>query len=261
MDASSPISSSNFETLIELLRSRAGYGSRVAFTFLADGEAESAHLTYAELEKRALAIGAFLQSQGASGERALLFLSSWTRFPRCLLGLPCSRVSSACQFFLRASRAISPALSAIVADSQAKLVLTTSRIASRSEELCKRAPDLASLQWLATDSVSPDLAAEWARPVSKFSNAGVSPVHFRLHRHSARSHGVPTATCCITPPRFSAFFGFTPDSLGLTWLPHYHDMGLIGGLLQPIYAGCSSIVMPPASFLQRPIRWLDAVSR
>ncbi len=56
-------------------------------------------------------------------------------------------------------------------------------------------------------------------------------------------------------------FQFSPESIGVTWLPHYHDMGLIGGLLQPVYAGGEMIVMPPSSFLQRPIRWLAAVTR
>ncbi len=56
-------------------------------------------------------------------------------------------------------------------------------------------------------------------------------------------------------------FGFSSESVGVTWLPHYHDMGLIGGLLQPVFAGGEMVVMPPSSFLQRPIRWLAAVTR
>ena len=56
-------------------------------------------------------------------------------------------------------------------------------------------------------------------------------------------------------------FGFSRASVGVTWLPHYHDMGLIGGLLQPLYAGGEMIVMSPSSFLQRPLRWLAALSR
>ncbi len=58
-------------------------------------------------------------------------------------------------------------------------------------------------------------------------------------------------------------FQFSAESVGVTWLPHFHDMGLIGGLLQPIYAGGEMIVMPPSSFLQRlrPIRWLTAITR
>ena len=56
-------------------------------------------------------------------------------------------------------------------------------------------------------------------------------------------------------------FQFSAESIGVTWLPHFHDMGLIGGLLQPVYAGGEMILMPPSTFLQRPIRWLAAVTK
>ena len=49
-----------------------------------------------------------------------------------------------------------------------------------------------------------------------------------------------------------------PESLGVSWLPPYHDMGLVGGILQPLYVGSTMILMPPVSFLQRPLRWLEA---
>ncbi len=61
--------------------------------------------------------------------------------------------------------------------------------------------------------------------------------------------------------RLREVFQFSPESVSVTWLPHYHDMGLIGGLLQPTYAGGEMIVMPPSAFLQRPIRWLEALTR
>src|SRR6476646_8058802 len=56
-------------------------------------------------------------------------------------------------------------------------------------------------------------------------------------------------------------FQDTSDSLGVSWLPPYHDMGLIGGILQPIYVGASMILMPPMAFLQQPFRWLEVISR
>ena len=51
------------------------------------------------------------------------------------------------------------------------------------------------------------------------------------------------------------------EASGVTWLPLYHDLGLIGGVLQPLYAGYHSAIMAPATFLQRPYRWLQAISK
>jgi acyl-CoA synthetase (AMP-forming)/AMP-acid ligase II len=56
-------------------------------------------------------------------------------------------------------------------------------------------------------------------------------------------------------------FALSRESIGVIWLPPYHDMGLIGGILQPLYAGFPVVLMPPMSFLQRPVRWLQAISR
>lgn len=56
-------------------------------------------------------------------------------------------------------------------------------------------------------------------------------------------------------------FGHTPESRGVIWLPPYHDMGLIGGILQPLYGGFPVTLMSPFAFLQRPFRWLQAISR
>ena len=56
-------------------------------------------------------------------------------------------------------------------------------------------------------------------------------------------------------------FGQHEESSVVSWLPIYHDMGLIGNLLQPLYLGTSTVLMSPASFLQKPVRWLSAVSR
>jgi myxalamid-type polyketide synthase MxaB len=56
-------------------------------------------------------------------------------------------------------------------------------------------------------------------------------------------------------------FRHGPESRGVIWLPPYHDMGLIGGLLQPLYGGFPVVLLSPGAFIQRPLRWLQAVSR
>ncbi|MCP4194830.1 MAG: SDR family NAD(P)-dependent oxidoreductase [Planctomycetaceae bacterium] len=56
-------------------------------------------------------------------------------------------------------------------------------------------------------------------------------------------------------------FAHTSDSRGVIWLPPYHDMGLIGGILQPIFAGFPVLLISPTTFIRNPYRWLEAVSR
>ena len=56
-------------------------------------------------------------------------------------------------------------------------------------------------------------------------------------------------------------FEISPDDISVTWLPVFHDMGLTNGIIQPMYGGRECILMPPQSFLQRPVRWLQAVSK
>src|SRR6185295_14822134 len=52
----------------------------------------------------------------------------------------------------------------------------------------------------------------------------------------------------------------TPDSLAVSWLPHFHDMGLVYGIIQPVYGGIPGVLMSPVSFIQRPFRWLKVIS-
>ena len=52
-----------------------------------------------------------------------------------------------------------------------------------------------------------------------------------------------------------------PNTVGMTWLPTYHDMGLVGGVLMPMYLGRINVLMSPMTFLQRPLRWLQCITK
>ena len=250
----------HFANLIELLRARtAEHGPRVAFRYLADGETEESRLTYEELELRARAIAAALAPQAAAGERALLFFPGGLEFIAAFWGCLCAGIVAVPVFPARLHRQI-PRLLAIAADSEAKFVLTTAKIRRQAEDLFKRAPELKKLQWLATDDLP-------AAPSEGWRGTGATLETLAFLQYTSGSTAAPRGVmvthgnllhnlACLRE-----VFQFSPESIGVTWLPHYHDMGLIGGLLQPVYAGGEMIVMPPSSFLQRPIRWLAAVTR
>ncbi len=249
-----------FNNLIELLRARAAqHGPRIAFRFLSDGETEDFRLTYEELESRARAIAAALAPRAAPGARALLFYSAGLDFIAAFWGCLFAGIVAVPVFPARLHRQI-PRLLAIATDSEAKFVLTTGKLRRQSEDLFKRAPELKQLHWMATD----DLPAADGQEVH---GSGANLETLALLQYTSGSTAAPRGVmvthgnllhnlACLRE-----VFQFSSESIGVTWLPHYHDMGLIGGLLQPLYAGGEMIVMPPSSILQRPMRWLAAVTR
>ncbi len=266
-------------TLVDLLRWRSLYQpDQCAYTFLLDGETDRVSLTYEELDRQARAIGALLQSLGAEGKRALLLyppgLEYIAGFFGCLYGgsvaVPAYPPDPA-----RLNRTL-PRLQAIVADAQATLVLTTAPILSMAALLFNQAPDLKALHWLATDDVFGDppaddskssphhpgqaLADEWQGP----SGSGDTLAFLQYTSGStAAPRGVMLthANLLHNSALISNCFGHTPDSRGVIWLPPYHDMGLIGGIIQPLYGGFPVMLMSPIDFLKMPFRWLQAVSR
>jgi len=253
-------SEAQFASLVELLRARAEeHTSRIAFRFLADGESEDSRLSYGELEVHARAIAATLAPHAAAGQRALLFYPAGLEFVAAFWGCLYAGAVAVPVFPARLHRHL-PRLLAIAADSEPKFVLTTAKIRGQVKELLKRAPDLKKLQWLSTDDVAAELADAWRGPAAsletlallQYTSGSTAAPRGAMVTHGNLLHNL----ACLRE-----IFQFSPMSVGVTWLPHYHDMGLVGGLLQPIYAGGEMIVMPPSSFLQRPVRWLEAVTR
>ena len=244
----------------ELLRARAAeYGSRALFRYLPDGESEDSRLTYAELESRALAIAATLAVQSATGERALLYFPAGSEFITAFWGCSLAGVIGVPVFPARLHRQL-PRLLAIAADSEAKFVLTTAKLKRQANDLFKRAPALKNLEWIPTDEL----------PASEFDAAATSSANsetLAFLQYTSGSTAAPRGVMVTHDNLLHNLaclrdvFQFSAESIGVTWLPHFHDMGLIGGLLQPIYAGGEMIVMPPSSFLQTPRRWLAAISR
>jgi amino acid adenylation domain-containing protein len=251
------------DTLVELLRVRAERqpGKR-GFTFLVDGEGEEAHLSYAELDRKARAIAAALQARGCRGQRALLLYPPGLDYIAGFFGCLYAGVIAVPIYPpdpMRLGRTL-PRLMAICQDAQATIALTTDFILGMGEMLFEQAPELRDLHWLATDTLDESTGEGWKDPGadagttvflqytsgSTSSPKGVVLSHANLMHNSALIHGC---------------FGHSRDSQGVIWLPPYHDMGLIGGILQPLYGGFPVVLLSPVDFLKRPLRWLQAVSK
>jgi amino acid adenylation domain-containing protein/thioester reductase-like protein len=248
-----------FSTLVDLLRWRALHQpDRRAYTFLLDGEAEEVCLTYGELDRQARAIGAWLQSLGMAGEGALLLYNPGLRYIAAFFGCLYAGVVAIPAYPPRRRRTL-PRLQAIVADAQAKVVLTTAPIKSAVERLIGQTSDLQALQWLTTDGPESGMENDWHSP-------GVTADTLAFLQYTSGSTGTPKGVMLshgnllYNQRMIQQAFEHTEQSIVVGWLPLYHDMGLIGNVFQPLYVGIPCILMSPIHFLQQPLRWLRAIS-
>lgn len=240
-----------------LLRQIQEQPDRLAYTFLKDGEVETASLTYGQLGTRVQAIATHLQSTLSPGERALLLIPPGLEFVTAFWGCLCAEVIAVPAYPPRRNQHLDRIL-AIVQDAQPSLVLTVSDLL---ESLCSKFPDspLSQLHFLTIDTLPDHLASDW-QPVA------VSPDTLALLQYTSGSTGLPKGAmvshgnlmhnCQLIQTAVEG----SAESQAVSWLPPYHDMGLINGIIQPLYTGCSSILMSPTAFLQKPIRWLQAIS-
>ena len=216
----------------------------------------SASLTYEELKKQASSIASHLQS--FKGERALLLYHSGLEFITAFFGCLYAGVIAVPVYPPRRNQKLSRLLS-IVNDAQATVGLTTTSILSDIEKRWLEEPELAQLKLVATDTVEFN--------TQEFIPQGVTPDSLAFLQYTSGSTGTPKGVMVThgniihNQQLIQTAFGHSENSIGVGWLPLFHDMGLIGHVLQPIYVGFPSILMPPVAFLQKPIRWLKAISK
>ncbi len=247
-------------TLVERLQEQASIQpDKRAFTFLADGETEIDSLTYQQLNEKAKAIASVLQSHNAQGQRALLLYQPGLDFITAFLGCLYAGVVAVPVYPPRANRSLER-LIAIVTDAEASFALTTKSI--QDQVVSKFANHNASskVRFIATDTFELNLSSAWRHPEITANNLaflqytsgstgrpkGVMVSHGNLMANSV------TINHCFQNER---------KHTAVSWLPPYHDLGLIGCIVQPMYVGLSMYLMAPVTFLQRPYRWLQAISR
>lgn len=247
-------------TLVDLLRHRAArQPNDIAFTFLTDGEDEQVHITNLELDQKARAIGAWLESLGLTGNRALLLYPAGLDFIAAFFGCLYAGVVAVPVYPPRRNRSLAR-IQAIANDARAKVALTTEAVLQRVDPLIGDTPDLKRLTWLATCHVPEGMENRWQTP-----DIDAHTLAFLQYTSGSTGHpkGVMLdhANLLHNSALIAHAFEHTRSGLGVFWLPSYHDMGLIGGILQPLYIGRPNVLMSPMSFLTRPLRWLTAISR
>jgi acyl-CoA synthetase (AMP-forming)/AMP-acid ligase II/acyl carrier protein len=248
--------------MVELLRGQAGADpDGAAYVFLDERDGLS-EITFGELDLRARAIATRLQLELRAGDRALLVYPAGLEFISAFFGCLYAGIVAVPATYPKPKRPM-PRLQRIALDCDAHVALSTAQTLTTLDPDLLSA-DAATSQWIATDGLQDDLADMWQPP-------SVAESDLALLQYTSGSTSDPKGVMvthgnllnnleCI---RLSFGLGETEDDLasqtGVFWLPAYHDMGLIGGILTPLYMGGRSVLMSPTAFLQRPMRWLQAI--
>jgi len=252
-----------YQNLVDVLGERArDRRDDRAFVFLADGETESDTLTFGELDAKARSIAISLAMHGLiPGERALLLYPPCLEFIAAFFGCLYAGIIAVPAYPPQPSQLTRtlPRLLSILADADVAIVLCDTSVSRAGRAMASHAPALANIPWLSTDRLADAQANERTGFKPK-------PDHLAFLQYTSGSTASPRGVMVshanllhnLDYARRQGANG--PDTVSVSWLPVIHDMGLIEGVLQPIFAGYPAHLMAPASFLQRPMRWLRAIT-
>ena len=248
------------QSLVDLLEYRAyRQPSHAVFRFISSEGRDEEALTFSTLQRRARAIAAHLADHVVPGDRVVLLVPPGLEYVASFFGCLYAGAVAVPAYPPNPRRA-DPRVARIVADCGARVAIVSSAFMARLDGWLALSPELAGITWLEAGRLADGDVAGWRMPsVTGASLAmlqytsgstgdprGVMLAHANLLHNSAVIHRVSAHRA---------------EDNGVFWLPPFHDMGLIGGILQPIYAGLSAALMAPATFLQRPLTWLEAMAR
>lgn len=230
---------------------------RDLFAFLDDGEDLSASWTFSDLDREARKVAAGLQAAGAGGARVLILMPPGLEYAAALFGC----------FFAgavpvpvyppdpnRLEKSL-PRLVAVAQDAQTQYAITPSWLEPLTEQL---ESSLGRMQWLYPDRIPVVAGEDWSPP--RLSARDLAFIQY-TSGSTRRPRGVMlTHENLLHNVASMKILNLTPGMTGVSWLPPYHDMGLISGIIAPTMWELRAVLMSPISFLQRPARWLQAMS-
>ncbi|MEM8827804.1 MAG: fatty acyl-AMP ligase [Cyanobacteria bacterium P01_G01_bin.19] len=256
----------NNSTIVNILLNRSvNQPKQIAYTFLADGENESGSCTYEELDLQAKAIAVELLAKVNPGDRALLVYpyTAGLEFIAGFLGCLYAGVIAVTDYPKQHIKSLSQYQDRII-DCQAAIALTTQEFVNRVKGQLIANPGVAmklnALPWIATDQVDTKLGDQWQQP-------NINQDTLAYLQYTSGSTGKPKGVMVShgniihNSEVIYQSFGHHDNTKILMWLPMFHDMGLIGGVMQPLYAGLPAVLMSPVALAQKPLMWLKAISK
>jgi long-chain fatty acid adenylase/transferase FadD26 len=261
MTHTTPAMRGDVVALPEMLRQRsASQPDAVAYVFLRNGEAPADTLTYRALWRAAQVRAARFVEAGIAGGTAVLVYPSGTEFVATLLGCMAARVIGAPVQVPRRREALAH-VRRIADDMGTSTVLTTTAVKTELLARFGDGAELGGLTLLATDA-APDAVA-----VDDWVAGRPDPAGVALLQYTSGSTGDPKGVV-VTHRNFwhnvretDELWPCQPDGTVVNWLPLFHDMGLLFGVVMPLWAGIPSYLMAPDAFIRRPARWLEAIAR
>ncbi|MBS0448806.1 MAG: AMP-binding protein [Proteobacteria bacterium] len=245
--------------LHDLLRARAAdHGGKTAFRFLRDGEIEAERIGYAELQAAAAGLAHELRQRRPAGDRVLLFLPTGIDYVVAFFGCLLAGLVAVPLYPPRANRA-DPRVAAVIADSGATLALCSADARAETWACCS--PEAAAPIEVLTMRV-----ADWRRTGTGLQTASGGGNALAYLQYTSGSTGDPKGVmishrnALANARQMQSAYALTDRDEFVSWLPLFHDMGLVGSVTVAVLVGATSTLLPPAAFLQRPLRWLRAIS-
>lgn len=247
-------------TLPDIIKARAlATPNKTAYIYLRDGDNDEDIITYRQLDEAAREIAGRLSKLNSKGVRALMLFPPGTAFIKSLYGCFYAGVIAVPAYAPRKNRSLDR-IKSLVADSGAEIVLSISEIYNTCERSFHDLEELRDLAWVLVDVQDNSTSASQELP-------SILPTDIALLQYTSGSTGLPKGVM-VTHQNIMRnldfirqSFSLTPKSVSVSWLPSFHDMGLIDGLIGPVYNGYVGVLMPPVTFIQKPVRWLRAISK
>ena len=247
----------HFISILDHWASRRGDQTAYLFT---DAESVDQRLSYRELWDEVRGLAGYMQGRCGirPGDRVLLLYPPGLEFVVGFFACHAAGAIAVPAFPPRRNRKASR-IRSIVVDADVRWALSTRSVV---EQLTgdERHEDLTGVQLLGTDHPSVRDRSHWRAPHLRPESLGVL-------QYTSGSTGSPKGVMLTHANLVSnseiIWKAFEPcqQTVGMSWLPTYHDMGLVGGILMPMFMGRPNVLMSPMTFLQRPARWLQAISQ